>query len=444
MTSRATELTVFAHLPGESNAVPAGRLTLTEQADRISASRFVYGLRYLDRPNALPADPVSLALTQYATARGHELYPAARRPLFGAIADLAPGDWGRRVIESQLGVPADSLPDVTYLTAAGAERAGALELRVALDSPAPPAAAAPLARLGHLHIAAERIEAGADLPEQLHDIYATGSSLGGARPKATVLDEDGRHWIAKFSSRNDRIDVPVIEAATLRLAAAAGLNVPRLRVAEFGGWRKALLVERFDRNGAGLPAGRRHFVSARTLLSASGSAEPSNQGYGDIADALRRHGVARHLLRDTTELYTRMVFNIFVTNDHDHLDNHGVLWDNAARGWMLSPLYDVVPRPMLAADRFLQLGVGREGRAATLTNAISEYSRFGLTRDGARACIHRVWEVARRWRELFEAFGVPRAEIDKVQSAFRHVHDIGGESLLMAEPPRQLPVRRAA
>ena len=124
-----------------------------------------------------------------------------------------------------------------------------------------------------------------------------------------------------------------------------------------------------------------------------------------------------------------MVFNILVTNDDDHLRNHGLLWEPEARGWALSPLYDVVPRPTHASERFLHLGIGPQGRLATLTNAMGWAARFGLTRDKALATIDRVWRVVREWKNRFEEYGVPADEIDKISSAFRHARDIGGVEL---------------
>ena len=131
-------------------------------------------------------------------------------------------------------------------------------------------------------------------------------------------------------------------------------------------------------------------------------------------------------MSDQEELFGRMVFNIFVTNNDDHLRNHAFLWDGERRGWALSPLYDVMPRPMLATQRNLHLGIGAQGRLATLDNALSAYARFGLTRVRAEEIIDRVWRVVRQWRMYFEGFGVPGRQIEKIASAFRHIDELRG------------------
>lgn len=127
---------------------------------------------------------------------------------------------------------------------------------------------------------------------------------------------------------------------------------------------------------------------------------------------------------DNQELFARMVFNILVTNDDDPLRNHEFLWNSKLQGWGLSPLYDVMPRPTMATERFLHLGVGRQGRLATLDNALSGYSRFGITLQDAHEIIDRVWRAVREWKTCFEGYGAPGGEIEKVGPAFRHVDDV--------------------
>jgi serine/threonine-protein kinase HipA len=173
---------------------------------------------------------------------------------------------------------------------------------------------------------------------------------------------------------------------------------------------------------------RRHFISALTLVGCPEQDSPQ-KNYADIAEALRRYGAASRLAADLEELFARMVFNILVTNDDDHLRNHGLLWEPAARGWILSPLYDVVPRPTHASERFLHLGIGAQGRLATLTNAMGWAARFGLTRDKALATVDKVWRVVREWKGRFEEYGVSADEINKVSSAFRRAREIGGAEL---------------
>ena len=421
----SSDLAVFAYLPGESTAVPAGLLTLEEEGAAQNGADFVYGLRYLDRPNAIEIDPVSLGLRDRDAIRGVKLHPVPGLTLFGAIRDAAPDAWGRRVIEARRKVPLNSLPESEYLLAAGSNRVGALDIRTALNVGETPGAPGDVRKLDYFLEAAHRIEEGLPVPARLEAFFDAGSALGGARPKATVADAEGKLWLAKFPSGSDSYNIPVVEAATLKLAGAAGLSIPQIELVEIAHRQHIMLIERFDRAGTAGAMTRRHFISALTLLGCPEQDSP-NKNYADIADALRRHGAARSLAADLEELFARMVFNILVTNDDDHLRNHGLLWEPEARGWVLSPLYDVVPRPTHASARFLHLGIGPQGRLASLTNAMGWAVRFGLTHDKALGAIDRIWRVVREWKERFEEYGVSADEIDKVSSAFRHARDIGG------------------
>lgn len=426
MTSK--NLAVFAYLPAETKAVPAGLLALEEEGATQKGASFVYGLRYLDRPNAIEIDPVSLSLQDRDAIHGVELHPVSGLILFGAIRDAAPDAWGRRVIEARRKVPLNSLPESEYLLAAGTNRVGALDVRTGLDVGEAAGELGDIRKLDYFLEAAQRIEQGLPVPTRLEAFFGAGSALGGARPKATLADADGKLWLAKFPSRSDSYNVPVVEAATLKLAAAAGLTVPDIVIVKLGKDQHVMLIERFDRVGVNQAMTRRHFISALTLVGCPEQDSPQ-KNYTDIADALRRYGAAPHIAADLEELFARMVFNILVTNDDDHLRNHGLLWEPAARGWRLSPLYDVVPRPTHASERYLHLGIGAQGRLATLTNALSWAARFGLTRAKALATIDRVWRVVREWQGHFEACGVAAAEIDKVGSAFRHAREMGGVEL---------------
>jgi len=426
MTS--SKLAVFAYLPGETKAVPAGLLTMEEEGTTPQGAGFVYGLRYLDRPNAIEIDPVSLGLQDKDAIRGVELHPVPGLSLFGAIRDAAPDAWGRRVIEARRKVPLNSLPESEYLLAAGSNRVGALDVRTGLDVGEVAGDLGDVRKLEYFLEAAHRIEAGLPVPARLSAFFDAGSALGGARPKATVADAQGKLWLAKFPSQSDSYNVPLVEAATLKLAGAAGLTIPQIEMIDLGAGQHVMLIERFDREGVAAAMTRKHFISALTLVGCPEQDSPQ-KNYADIADALRRYGAAPRIATDLEELFSRMVFNILVTNDDDHLRNHGLLWEPEARGWILSPLYDVVPRPTHASERFLHLGIGPQGRLATLANAMGWAARFGLTRDKALASVDKVWRVVREWKGRFEEYGVAAEEIDKVSSAFRHAREIGGVEL---------------
>jgi serine/threonine-protein kinase HipA len=411
---------VFIHLPGETDAVPAGRLHMIEQGTELVASRFSYGRRYLERANALPVDPVSLPL-----ARGRidaELLPAGGLAMFGAVRDAAPDAWGRRVIENRLKAPPNGLPESVYLDHAGPHRAGALDIRAEPTS-APTGGALPtLLQLDHLLDAAARIEAGAPVPAHLEVFFAGGPTFGGARPKAS-LTTDGREWIAKFPARTDPFDVPLIEWATLELAREAGLTTPPTRLTTLADGRHVLLIQRFDRTPSDRGMTRRHMVSALTLLALHEQDSP-NASYAAIADALSEYGARGSIADDRAELFARMVFNILVSNDDDHLRNHAFLLEPRT-GWRLSPLYDVVPRPQVAQERMLHLAVGPRGRLATLDNAFEGASRFGLSSPDAARIIDRIARVLRAWRTSFERLRVPGGLCDQMATAFRRPDDVG-------------------
>jgi serine/threonine-protein kinase HipA len=412
---------VFIHLPGEIEAVPAGRLTMIEQGSRVMASTFTYGRRYVTRANALPVDPVALEMAQGSNEA--ERVPANGLAMFGALRDATPDAWGRRVIENRLRAPPNSLPESVYLDHAGPHRAGALDVRETPTSPPAGGALPSVVDLRHLLEAAARIEEGEPVPAHLEVYFAAGPSVGGARPKAVVTADD-TEWIAKFPSRSDPFNVPVVERATLELARAAGLAVPRTRIETLADGRQVMLIERFDREPLDRGIGRRHMVSALTLLALHEQDSPDSS-YASIADAMARHGVSGQVATDRRELFGRMVFNIMVSNDDDHLRNHAFLFSADGGGWRLSPLYDVVPKPQVAQERMLHLSIGPQGRLARLDNALAGAGRFGLLPPHAILIIDRVVGAVRGWRDVFEAQGVPAGECDRVASAFRRAADIG-------------------
>lgn len=424
MTSSVRKFTVFIHLPGESEAVPAGVLELTEESRALLRSTFRYGDRYVQRTKRLEIDPFTLSLSAFKAdmVREPPVTEQGRLVEFGAFRDAAPDLWGRKLIENKLR-RAGPLKESDYLEHAGSNRIGALDCRQSPSSPPNPGVLPGLLDLGYLKEAADRVEAGEPIPGRLAKIFDAGPSMGGARPKA-VLEVAGRQWLAKFAARQDAFSVPQVEFATLQMAKAAGLNVPDTRLEDVGEARPALLVARFDREPVVGGYARRHFLSALTLLRRHES-ESSYASYAEIAQAIASHGAASHIRQDQRELFARMIFNILVSNNDDHLRNHGFVWDAEAEGWRLSPLYDVVPAPSLASERYLHLAVGREGRLATLTNAMSQYGVFGLNRPAAAHIIDRVYRVVREWRVHFEQAGVPGTEIDSVSSAFRHGSAIG-------------------
>ncbi|MDO9405291.1 MAG: HipA domain-containing protein [Polaromonas sp.] len=444
MATTQSRLFAFAHI--EDGFVPAGRLTLTEEADQVLASSFAYGLRYLDRPGHFSLDPLSLALDHIDQVRGAELMPANGLTLFGGIRDAAPDAWGRRVIEARRKAPANSLPESVYLLEAGSDRVGALDIRDSLESPETQGVNA-VHSLDYMLETAERIDLGEEIPARLTDFFGSGPGAGGARPKAAVRDENGLLWLAKFPSRSDAFNMAIAEMATLELARECGLDVPAVQVTDVGG-TPVLMVRRFDRYwekagqlpasdtvlhetvpGDGLVEKRLPFVSALTLVGCD-EFEARTKSYAEIAQAIRRHVHVDQVRANNRELFARMAFNIFVSNDDDHLRNHGFMRDPRSQGWVLSPLYDVVPRPGVAFERLLHLGVGAQGKAATLDNAMTQHEAFALDRQQALTVLNEVWGGARQWMTIFEKHGAPGVLVDKVHTAFRKLEDIASADLI--------------
>ncbi len=441
MPAETRELAVFAWLPERDDLGfrPAGLLSLTQTrgallSDATLASEFRYGLRYLERPQSFEIDPVSLSLRDRNRVRGARLFPVNGLPEFGGIRDAAPDAWGRRVIEARRKVPANSLTEAEYLLDASSDRVGALDVRANLDAPAT-SAASDLRSLGYLLQAAAAVEAGEPVPAALADLLAAGQTAGGARPKASVRDDRGVLWLAKFPAQGDTFDVARAEYCTLELARRAGLTVPELQVLDVSG-RPVMLIRRFDRFWAGAREARLPFVSGLTLVACS-EFESRMKRYADLALAIREHVAAPCVRADVEELFVRMVFNIFVSNDDDHLRNHGFLRDPRMGGWRLSPLYDVVPRPGHAHERYLHLEVGDQGKLATLDNALTHHPAFLGKRPRAIELMHRVWSTVRGWKSIFEELGAPGGLIDRIAPAIRDLDDI-------ASPGLRAEIRRTA
>ena len=453
MAAKTRELMVFAWLPEKpaGRFVPAGLLQLTEVVganpqNRELTSQFAYGLGYLNRREAVEVDPASLSLADRERVRGQRLFPVNGLAEFGGIRDAAPDAWGRRVIEARRKVPANTLSEAEYLLEAGGDRVGALDVRPNLHSEASPSAG-DLHSLEYVLQAAEAVEQGLPVPAHLEPFLGAGPSAGGARPKASVRDEQGALWLAKFPARNDTFDVARAEACTLELARRCGLTVPEVRCVPIGG-KPVMLIRRFDRYwspagelppaglalhdsrpGAGRVEGRIPFASGLTLVACSEHESPA-KGYADLASAIRKHAHPPSIKPACEELFARMVFNIFVSNDDDHLRNHGFVFDPRLRGWTLSPLYDVVPRPGHAHERRLHLEVGDKGKLATLDNALSRFAAFTAARSDAVERVRRVWGDVRQWKTTFESWGADAKLLDQLSSAFRDLEDIASPALV--------------
>jgi serine/threonine-protein kinase HipA len=268
----------------------------------------------------------------------------------------------------------------------------------------------PLVRLGDLLSAAEQVQReGAAEEEALRLLLAPGSSLGGARPKASVIGPGAQLLLAKFPAVNDAWPVCIWEHVTCELAAAAGVRVQQTRLVEAEG-RRVLLAQRFDRDGRE----RVPFLSAMAMLGSRD--DEDDHSYLEIADAIRQHGQA--VTQDLEELWRRMVFNVLVTNTDDHLRNHGFL--RGTQGWSLAPAYDLNPVPLDVKPRLHALLLDERSPRSSLETVLEVADYAGLDRQQARDVVRQVALATSRWRQVARAHGLGASEVERMASAFEH------------------------
>jgi serine/threonine-protein kinase HipA len=392
--------------------VPAGRLW-THRHGRSESATFSYREDYLQLDDAYALDP-GLPLQA-----GQQQTPV-NQPLFGAMSDCAPDGWGRRLVrraEAQRAREANTrqrgLTEIDFLLGARDDlRQGALRFRghdseqyLAVDSEGVPH----LIGLPRLLNAAEELERDEPTSEDLRLLLHGGSSLGGARPKAHVLDTEGRLAIAKFPSpKNDDWDVIRWEAVALTLARDAGVTVPehQLRVIE---GRPVLVLRRFDRD----TSGRIGYLSAMTLLQARDGEQAS---YLEIAETIEERSPSADT--DLRELWRRIVFTILISNTDDHLRNHGFLRSSTA-GWSLSPAFDLNPNPEGGAKQ-LTTAIDGSNTEASLATALEVAGLFRISAAQARAVIAEVLAATERWRDVARGMGLGGQQLERLEPAFEH------------------------
>jgi serine/threonine-protein kinase HipA len=366
------------------------------------------------------SDSKRFALEPALTLTRGTFAPPSGLATFGSIGDSAPDTWGRRLMQRAERRHAErerravrTLTESDYLLGVTDEtRLGALRFRwvgeVAFQAPRRAGVPA-LIELGRLLQITERILRDEETEEDLQLIFAPGSSLGGARPKASVVDQHGYLSIAKFPKESDEYSVETWEEISLTLAARAGIATPRHELIEVGG-KAVLLSRRFDR-AAEI---RIPFLSAMAMM---GSKDGERGSYPEIVDALTQHGAKAKA--DAHALYRRVVFNVMISNVDDHLRNHGFLWRNKA-GWSLSPAYDLNPVPTDLKARVLTTNINLDEGTCSLDllEAAAEY--FALTLAQARVIIKEVATVTATWRDTAKKAGARTAEVNRMASAFEH------------------------
>jgi serine/threonine-protein kinase HipA len=407
------EREVLTYVDLDGAAHPVGRLWARARGNRESAT-FEYDPGWLENPLKFSLEPaLEVGPGPFHTAND--------LPMFGAIGDSAPDRWGRVLMQrmdrrraKREGQTPSALREIDFLLLVDDEtRAGALRFAEQQDGPflrASDAKRVPLPiELPKLLSAADRVVDGDESEDDLKLLLAPGSSLGGARPKASVRERDGRLAIAKFPRRDDEFSTVLWEAVAFELAAKAGIAVAQSRVEQIGA-KPVLLVQRFDRAGAS----RIPFLSAMSML---GARDNQQHSYQEIVDALRRHGAAPE--RDIQALWRRMVFNILISNTDDHLRNHGFVYAGTD-GWRLSPAYDLNPVPPEIRPRVLSTAINEGDGTASLELAMEVAAYFELEPPEARAVAAEVGKAVSHWRARAERHGVRNAEIERMASAFEH------------------------
>jgi len=399
---------VYVQLPGTLNTVPAALLKVEQLRDGTFIGRFRYGDRYLARKDAIAFDAFKLPLGPDV----HEFTKLKGIP--GAVRDAAPDAWGRRVIEHKLERGPADLVEIDYLLNGPQDGAGYLSFGQKVEPPAPLHRYNRTHQLGELLKAAEAIEEGKRIPVHILEQLEPGTSMGGARPKATIEDNN-RLWIGKFPEKGDRFNLQRVEYATIELARRCGIVACNARIQSIAG-SEVLMVERFDRQHTDGGYLRYGLVSGLTLLDCDEVySERERWSYPLLADELRRWSERPD--EDPVELFRRMIFNAAVTNNDDHPRNHAVR--RTARGWRLTPAYDLVPVPLVSLERRdLAMTVGTYGRTASIYNLLSQADRFGLSTDSARKEIDRIVACVREWHEHFRGCGVSQKDIDYIAPAF--------------------------
>ncbi|MFH1813882.1 MAG: HipA domain-containing protein [Pseudomonadota bacterium] len=406
MTSER-EAYVYIQLPGTLETVPAALLRVQTLPDGTQIGRFRYGDRYLQRQEAVALDPFQQPLAK-------EVFAFTQlKGIPGAVRDAGPDAWGRRVIEHKLERSAADLQEIDYLLQGPQDGAGYLSFGLKAEPPTPRRQYNRTHQLAELIAATQAIEDGRPVAAHLLEQLDPGTSMGGARPKATIEDAQSL-WLGKFPARHDRFNLQRVEFATLDLARRCGLNVTQARLQPVGE-SDVLMLQRFDRDYTGKGYLRFGLVSGLTVLDCGDShVDRARWSYPLMADNLRRWSDKPEA--DCAELFRRMVFNAAVTNNDDHPRNHALL--RRQKGWRLSPAYDLVPAPVVSLERRdLALTVGDYGRTASLYNLLSQAGRFGLSAEEARGQIDRLVDIVRHWRDSFFACGVSARDIDYIAPA---------------------------
>ncbi|MBF0360813.1 MAG: type II toxin-antitoxin system HipA family toxin [Oligoflexia bacterium] len=375
---------------------------------RFSSSIFRYGKKYLERSDAISIDPVALPLSDESFFTEEGMY------LFNGIRDSGPDKWGRYLLDKKF---KRSLSEIEYVASIGADRVGALAFGP--DHFSGPKQYTP-SGFKEISSTIKRISLATCLgaiddafkeeeSKRLRLYLEYGPSLGGARPKTTVDWKQGI-YLAKFSLSFDSKNEPLIEYATMKMAQKCGLNVPKIDITKIGR-RDVFLIERFDRDKNGRPI---PFLSG---LGITGLAENdySKWSYLKLCEAIRKY--CYNPKDDLKELFSRMVYNICVYNNDDHLRNFAFLYHKNNK-WKLSPLYDVIPGIINSNTYALAMELGEYGKDASIKNALSSCEQFDLSKNKAKEICDKISEIVAKWEKYFSKLGVNKKDLKMLQNSF--------------------------
>lgn len=408
-----SDVEVHIELDGSTQRVGLLRRNEGRRGETVS---FEYDHAWLKDSNCFSIEP-ALSLTPGT------FYPPQDRAIFGSIGDSAPDTWGRQLMQRRErrrakleGREVRTLTELDYLLGVSDEtRLGALRFRWPGDDvfqtllvEGVPA----LIKLGRLMESSQRILRDQETDDDLQLIFAPGSSLGGARPKASVVDQRNHLSIAKFPKDSDNYSLETWEEIAMRLADLAGIATPNHQLLQIDG-KAVMLSRRFDRiSGVRIP-----FLSA---MSMTGSKDGERGSYPEIVDALARYGARAK--EDAHALYRRVAFNVLISNVDDHLRNHGFLWLDR-NGWSLSPAYDLNPTPTDLKARILTTNIDLDEGTCSLELLESASGYFDLNLAAARTIIKEVALATSKWRTVAKKVGARPPEVERMSSAFEH-HDL--------------------
>ena len=395
--SSPTQAYVWAWLPGTTEPVVAGLLTSVDRQ-----LQFTYGRSYLARNTAIPLYTPELPLENGPLPLLNGL------DMPNCIRDAAPDAWGRRIILNRKfgarGKDIDpiELDELTFLLESGSDRVGALDFQESAERYMPRDKSN--ASLEELLTSAERVEKGIPLTDELGRALLHGTSIGGARPKTTIMSDD-KKYIAKFSSQNDLYSVVKAEYIAMRLATEAGLKVAPVRMERAAG-KDVLLVERFDREKINGAWTRKMMVSALTLLEL-------DEMMGRYASYENLATIIRHRFTEPKEtlheLYSRIVFNVLCGNTDDHARNHAAFWDGTRP--TLTPAYDICPQQRTGSEANQAMLILGEEKQSQIIVCLKAAPSFLLSEIEAKTIVKNLVKVIKdRWVNVCKEAGLTQID----------------------------------